>query len=331
MREHRSGPFFIGAGFHKPHLPWIAPKKYFRSCFRRESMLLPENPSRRISAGNIPASGPDHHAVPTGAQLSTNATNVRDGDRRLPGLRGVSSMPKVGVLLHAMDELKLWDNTVVVLWGDHGWHLGDHGGLWGKLTVFEQAAHVPLIVAAPNKPRGRGSARLVEFVDLYPTLTDLCSLPTAAGMEGTSFVPLLDDPARHWKRAAFTQVLRDTGRQAIPGRARWALGADRTLAIHRVGRTADGRTLRSRRRSVGAAQPGDRTRVASHRRGAFPHSVRRLAGDGQRIDVCAGRPGSLMSMSKIARRTPNPLSPHVPASPRTERKATPSCCACSTN
>jgi uncharacterized sulfatase len=118
---------------------------------------------------------------------------------------------QLGVVLDALDELKLWENTVVLLFGDHGWHLYDHLQLWRKMTVFEQAARAPLMVHAPGRKRGAACARLVEFVDIYPTLTGLCGLPPSPGMEGTSFVPLLDDPKRAWKPAAYTLVSR--GRQ----------------------------------------------------------------------------------------------------------------------
>lgn len=120
---------------------------------------------------------------------------------------------QVGHVLDAVGRLGLWGNTSVVFLGDNGYHLGDHGGLWHKSTLFEQAAHIPLIAYSPGrKGLGRKSDRLVELVDLYPTLTELSGLTTPDGLEGTSFVPLLDNPARPWKKAAFSTMGRGKDR-----------------------------------------------------------------------------------------------------------------------
>jgi uncharacterized sulfatase len=113
------------------------------------------------------------------------------------------------LLLEALDRLDLWKNTVVVFYSDHGYHLGEHGGMWHKMSVFEESARVPLIVAAPRLA-GAGNAcqRLVELVDVYPTVVDLCGLPAVPGLEGKSLRPLLENTHASWTEAAYTQVRR---------------------------------------------------------------------------------------------------------------------------
>ncbi len=107
-----------------------------------------------------------------------------------------------------LKRLGLRDNTIVVLWGDHGWKLGEHNS-WCKMTNFEIDTRVPLIVKAPGKTGDRQCDELVEFVDVYPTLCELAGLPVPAELEGASFAPLLDDPQRPWKAAVFSQFLRE--------------------------------------------------------------------------------------------------------------------------
>ncbi len=204
MRKAKAAgkPFFIAAGFRKPHLLWTAPRRYFDMH----------------SAGRVPPlSEPPAHlqGIPQVA-LTYKPTDrpLSDTERReavAAYYACVSFMDaQVGVLLDHLDRLKAWEDTVVVFTSDHGWHLGEHGGMWGKVSLFEASARVPMIVAAPGKVRGKSSPRLAELVDLYPTLSDLCGLRPAAGLEGESLVPLLEDPRRRWKRGAFS-VLRKSG------------------------------------------------------------------------------------------------------------------------
>lgn len=109
----------------------------------------------------------------------------------------------VGQILDALDRLELADNTIVILWGDHGWQLGEHG-LWCKHANFETSLHTPLIVRGPGVPAGQRTDALVEFVDIYPSLCDLCGLDKPDHLEGSSFVPLLENPNLPWKEAAFS-------------------------------------------------------------------------------------------------------------------------------
>jgi arylsulfatase A-like enzyme len=127
---------------------------------------------------------------------------------------------QVGRVLAELDRLGLRENTIVVFWGDHGYHLGENG-LFTKMTNFELGTHVPLIVRAPasaQKAAGQHSPALVELVDLYPTLTELAGLELPKHLEGTSFASLLKEPSKPWKKAAFSQYLRP-GKEGIMGRS----------------------------------------------------------------------------------------------------------------
>ncbi|MBM3738809.1 MAG: sulfatase [Acidobacteria bacterium] len=190
--------FFIGCGFHKPHLPWVAPAKYF-DMYSLDQIQLPKTPAN------------DHDDIPPVALTSTKGDAQMDETERKKAVLAYHAATsfmdaQLGVVLDTMDRLKLWDNTVVLLFGDHGWHLNDHHQLWRKMTVFEEAARAPMIVAAPGARQGVSSPRLVEYIDIYPSLVSLAGLPAAPGVQGSSFAPLLKDPMRPWKRAAYTVV-----------------------------------------------------------------------------------------------------------------------------
>lgn len=191
-------PFFLGAGFHKPHLPWVAPKKYF-DLYSPERIKLPDTPADDLA--DIPPIALTHR------EAEKRMTDLERKKAILAYHAATSFMDaQVGVLLDALDRKKLWDNTVVLLFGDHGWHLNEHLGLWRKMTVFEEAARAPLIVAAPGKRRGESCPRLVEWVDIYPTLAGLCGLPMKPGLDGEDMTRLLANPQQRWKKAAYTIV-----------------------------------------------------------------------------------------------------------------------------
>ncbi len=204
LEQNKDRTFFIAAGFHKPHLPWVAPKKYF-DMFPPEKMPLPQVPPDDTK--DIPSI-----ALPNSFRRDVGMTDDQKRKAKAAYYACVSFMDaQVGVVLDALDRLKLVEKTIVVFWGDHGFHLGEHYGLWRKMSLFEESARVPLIVAVPWKQGGAASPRLVEFVDIYPTLTELCGLPVPDGLEGASFVSLLSEPNRPWKKAAFTVVARGRG------------------------------------------------------------------------------------------------------------------------
>ena len=194
-------PFFLAVGFRRPHAPYIAPEKYF-ALYDAAKLKPRAGPPGHVT--NIPPLALTYKlgdpAFPTGSLA---------GETIAAYYASVSFMDaQVGLLLDALDRHRLWERTVVVFLSDHGYHLGEHGGLWHKMTLFEESAAAPLMVAAPGRKAGVSSPRLVEFVDVYPTLVELCGLPGVTPLEGRSFAPLLQNPRRPWKQAAFTVVAR---------------------------------------------------------------------------------------------------------------------------
>jgi iduronate 2-sulfatase len=187
-------PFFMAVGFLKPHLPFVAPKKYWDL---HDPTQLPQ-PARSTPPDGAPDFAPQfggelraYSDIPSGkAPLSPDLTR-----KLIHGYYAATSYmdAQLGKVMQALEETGLARNTIVVLWGDHGWHLGDHG-MWCKHTNYEQAARIPLLVAMPGA-KGAVSAALVETVDLYPTLAALAGLPAPAGLDGKSFAPLLADPS----------------------------------------------------------------------------------------------------------------------------------------
>lgn len=195
LREKR--PFFVGAGFRRPHSPYAAPKKYF-DMYALDSLPLLRTPLGHFSR-LLPAAV--NHDPP---EKPLSDTVVRQFLRAYYASTSFMDA-QAGVLFDALDRLKLWDNTVVVFVSDNGYHLGDHGGLWHKNTLFDQSLRLPLLAWAPGmKAGGKRCDRIVELVDIYPTLAALCGLPAVNGLEGYSFAPLLDDPGRAWKKAGFS-------------------------------------------------------------------------------------------------------------------------------
>jgi len=198
-KEKPEEPFFLAVGFLKPHLPFCAPKRYW-DLYDRASFPLP-------AVTNPPAGAPPY-APQFGFELRQYASiperGALDADLQRTLIHGyhaaVSYMDaQLGKVLDELDRLNLASNTIVVLWGDHGWHLGDHG-MWCKHTNYEEATRIPLVIAAPGVTRpGSRTQALVETVDLYPTLAELAALPASSvpqGLDGGSLVPVLKRPSR---------------------------------------------------------------------------------------------------------------------------------------
>lgn len=194
-------PFFLAVGFHKPHLPFLSPQKYW-DLYDFEEIDIPDNYG--------PPEGAPEVALHNSGELRNYAGIPQEGpvDREtarklIHGYYASVSFidAQVGRLLDSLDELGLDENTIIVLWGDHGWQLGEHG-MWNKHSCFETSMHAPLIIVAPQaegvEPGTRVSA-LTEFIDIYPTLTELAGIPAPEHLEGTSAVPLMVDPSAPWK------------------------------------------------------------------------------------------------------------------------------------
>ncbi|NLX96334.1 MAG: sulfatase [Rhodopirellula sp.] len=208
LRKAKGKPFFLAVGFLKPHLPFIAPKKYW-DLYQAENIPAASNPFPPQEVPKIALSNwgelRAYEDIPrVGPLTQQQAETLKHGYYAC-----VSYMDaQVGRVLAELERLGLRNRTVVVLWGDHGWKLGEHG-MWCKHTNFENDTRAPLIFSAPGqKAPGRQSRALVEFVDIYPTLCELAHLPLPAHLEGTSFAKLLDAPERPWKEAAFSQYPR---------------------------------------------------------------------------------------------------------------------------
>lgn len=202
-------PFFYAVGFVKPHLPFVSPKKYW-DLYDRSKLKI--SPVQQLSKGAPDYAAQDSGELYNGYLLSnfehfnTDVTSQPEAIQKelIHGYyASVSYMDaQVGKLLDELKKQGLDKNTIVVFWGDHGWHLGDHG-LWCKHDNYEQATKAPLIIASPAFKGNQKAQGLTEFVDIFPTLTELAGLPTPDGLAGKSLVPVLKNPALEVK--TFTQ------------------------------------------------------------------------------------------------------------------------------
>ena len=215
--SQQDDPFFLAVGLHRPHLPFRAPKKYWDQY---DAKLIPAPKTTQQQLG-----APDWAVVAweiwnydnlppkPGPMPKTEADKLRHG--YLAAISFADDL--VGQLLKKIAALGLDKNTVVVIWGDHGFKLGDHGG-WSKHSNVELDIHIPLIIRVPgiSKPGSRTKA-LVETVDIYPTLLDIAGLDKAHNLEGVSLRPLMDQPDRPWKEAVFAQFPRYVKNQVLMG------------------------------------------------------------------------------------------------------------------
>ncbi|MBD3378604.1 sulfatase-like hydrolase/transferase [candidate division KSB1 bacterium] len=202
---HKKQPFFLAVGFLKPHLPFNAPKKYF-DLYDHDKIELAPNPyvpenaplksihksgELRIGYLNVPPTTPlpEEYArwLVHGYQACVSYTDAQ-----------------IGRVLDELESQGLAENTIVILWGDHGWNLGEHT-MWCKHCNYETSLRAPIIVKAPGIKGGKASDGLVEFIDIYPTLLDLAGLPVPEHCDGTSFKPLMKNPDQPGKKAVYSR------------------------------------------------------------------------------------------------------------------------------
>ncbi len=200
LEAHRAEPFYLAVGFFRPHTPYVAPKKYF-DLYPLESIKLPTSPD------NLRDLFP---------KLALNIKPVEEAmtdEQRKQAIQAYSASTtfmdaQVGRVLDALDRLKLAEKTIVVFHSDHGYHLGEKR-LWQKMSIFEESARVPLVIAVPgNKANGQACGRTVELVDLHRTLADLCGIAADNKTEGESLKPLIQNPQADWNHPAYSQVTR---------------------------------------------------------------------------------------------------------------------------
>ena len=202
--KDQSEPFFLAAGFVKPHLPFAAPKKYW-DFYDRNQIDLADNPFR-------PQGAPDealHNWPELRSYAGIPAQGPLDDELARTLIHGYYACvsytdAQIGRILDELERLDLAKNTIIVLWGDHGWNLGEHG-LWCKHATFETSLHSPLLVSSPEYQGGQVSNALTEFVDIYPTLCELAGLDVPAGLHGKSLVPLMQNPDQEWKQMVYSR------------------------------------------------------------------------------------------------------------------------------
>lgn len=201
LGERHTDPFFLGVGLVRPHLPFIAPRRYFEH-YPLESLELP--PVKHDDLADKPWAARSNARVDDDIEIRSH---VRGRERMTQAYYACVSFvdDMVGRVLSALSKSAHHDNTVVILWSDHGWHLGEKRS-WRKFTLWEESARTPVIVVDPRRrtSAGRVSNRPMALIDLYPTISELCSVPIPDWCDGRSFVPLLDEPDKAWPYPALT-------------------------------------------------------------------------------------------------------------------------------
>jgi len=269
MEAPRDKPFFIAVGFYKPHRRWVAPRKYF-AMYPPDEVRFEEAPPD--DTADIPAI-----AIKSRVQEEPGAwlmgqeppALVVDHQFRRKAIASYYACvsfadAQVGVLMDALDRAQLWKDTIVVLTSDHGYHLGEHRGLWRKDTLFEEALRVPLIVVAPGMVRpGEAAAEPVGLLDVYPTLVGLAGLTPVPGLDGTSLRPLLERPDAEldWGTLSYRRTRPSSlGRSLRAERYRYTLWPDGSEELFDLDLDPEG--LQNRASTPGYSRVRDRMRAS---------------------------------------------------------------------
>jgi len=258
LNRIKARPFFLGVGFHKPHMPFVSPQKYW-ALYDPAKIKLAPNPflpkDAPTFASNDASELRRYKGIPASGPVSEETAR-----QLIHAYYACISYTdaQVGRVLTELDRLGLRETTIVVFWGDHGYQLGEHG-TWNKRTNWEIATRAPLLISVPGqKVVGATTDALVEFVDLYPTLADLCQLRAPANLEGTSFRPLIENPRRDWKPAAFSIYPKQ-----IPGVGEGFGRAMRTDRYRLVEWSAPDREQRFHELYDHAVDPNENTNIAN--------------------------------------------------------------------
>jgi len=215
-RAYGDQPFFIACGIHKPHVPFYAPEKYFTKYPQQQLPIAVVKPD---DLNDIPRLALNHRYQGFGFELGKH-DEVRSRQYMQAYHACISFVDaQIDYLLKAVKRNNLWDRTIVVFTSDHGYHLGEHF-MWGKVTLFEECAHVPLLVRVPGLTAdGTEHQGLVQLLDLYPTLADLCQMPLPAGIQGHSIRPLLEGKDVAVNPVAYTVVTRGNAMKRFLGKS----------------------------------------------------------------------------------------------------------------
>ncbi|MCU0227359.1 MAG: sulfatase [Bryobacterales bacterium] len=209
MDKHRNEPFFLGAGFYRPHCPFIAPSKYFDQYPLESVGTVPYHPVEQEI-------GPKWAYFTTPPNWDLNEHQMREVRRAYYASIAFTDA-NVGRLLNALDRLGLAERTTVVFWSDHGYNLGEHGQ-WMKQSLWEPSARHPMLIGGAGvAAKGKACGRTVEALDLYPTLASVCGLTLPGHLQGASLEPLLRNPSSPWDRPAITQVRRGNEKRFVDG------------------------------------------------------------------------------------------------------------------